>query len=88
MLENVNGRGFCWQDEVQITMPLRRRMSGKCETTTPTGSNNDDCTTGGANCEYDSTSQKCKCKDDTFVDTAAGCKLKLAKCGDRCSTSG
>ena len=60
-------------------------MSGKCVGTTP-GSGND-CTGGGDNCIYDGSSA-CKCKDDTFVDTAAGCKLKLAKCGDRCSTTG
>ena len=86
MLEIANGRGFCWQDEVQISVPLRGRMSNKCGTAT--GSNDNDCTTnGGANCVFDSGSA-CKCKDDTFVDTAAGCKLKLAKCGDRCNTTG
>ena len=63
-------------------------MSGKCTGTTPTGSSNNDCTAGGANCIHDNSggSDVCKCKDNTFVDTAAGCKLKLAKCGDRCST--
>ena len=63
-------------------------MSGKCSgITSPTSQDN--CTNGDSvDCIYDSNTSKCKCKDDTFVDTAAGCKLKLAKCGDRCSTTG
>ena len=63
-------------------------MSGnKCEGATP-GTNNNECTTnGGANCEYDGTSMKCKCKDG-FTDSLSGCKSLQSKCGDRCNTTG
>ena len=29
MLENVNGRGFCWWEKVLLRAPPRRRMSSK-----------------------------------------------------------
>ena len=57
-------------------------MSGKCETTTPTGT---DCTAGGNNCEHDATNSKCKCADG-YIDSPTGCTVQLSKCSERCKT--